>query len=113
MNLAGKSKFEVETYIHDLDSVHINQRDSSAVEFEISPDLKTSEAVDLEKELLTTATMVHAEPGAVAQKPLLANEVTSHSWATMFIKSVDANVKGVSILDLGHAQIDNFKARYL
>ena len=69
--LRGKSVFELESMITELDSLHIVQSDSSAVVFEMSPDYKISESFHL--------------------------------------KWVDANVQGVSILDLGHAQIDSMQ----
>lgn len=84
INLSGRSTLEVESYINDLDSVHITQRDSSEVVFEMSPDLKGK-------------VFPHSKPG----------DVKSNSWETMYINSVDANVKGVSLLDLGHVQVNS------
>jgi len=42
ISLYGKSKFEVESYNHTFDTVKVTQRDSSEVEFEMSPELKGS-----------------------------------------------------------------------
>ena len=42
IKLKGKSRLEVETYNHDFDTLSVVQRDSSQVEFEMSPDLKGS-----------------------------------------------------------------------
>src|SRR4051812_47653535 len=39
INLSGKSKLEVESYLNSFDSVHVAARDSSEVVFEMSPDL--------------------------------------------------------------------------
>ena len=71
VNMSGKSTFEVESLIPNLDTLHISQKDSSAVVFEMSPDYKKSE--------------------------------------TFHVKYVDADVKGVSMLDLGHGQIDSLQ----
>ena len=40
VNLRGKSRLEVESYKHDFDSISVSGRDSSAVVFEMSPDIK-------------------------------------------------------------------------
>ena len=42
VNLSGKSQFELESIVPSLDSLHIIQRDSSEVEFEMDPNLKGS-----------------------------------------------------------------------
>jgi hypothetical protein len=71
VSLTGKSQFELESMSTEMDSLHIIQRDSSAVVFEMSPDYKITES--------------------------------------FHIKNVDANLQDVSVLDLGHAQIDSLK----
>ncbi|MEJ7676584.1 MAG: hypothetical protein WKG06_01655 [Segetibacter sp.] len=45
INLSGKSKLEVESYLYNFDSLHITQRDSSEVVFEMSPDLMNTEPI--------------------------------------------------------------------
>lgn len=97
INLSGRSKLEVESYLNDLDSLHIIQRDSSEVVFEMSPDLKGQ--VLLRK----------GSTGSDIQKTLPDQDIKSNSWETMYIKAVDANVQGVSLLDIGHAQINSLK----
>ncbi|MFM9909948.1 MAG: hypothetical protein ACKVOW_11390, partial [Chitinophagaceae bacterium] len=67
----GKSEFELESMDTEFDTLHIQQSDSSAVVFEMSPDYKQS--------------------------------------ATFHVKYVNANVQGVSLLDLGHGQIDSLQ----
>jgi hypothetical protein len=42
VNLAGRSSMEVESYIPDIDSLFVNQKDSSRLEFEMSEDIITS-----------------------------------------------------------------------
>ena len=97
INLSGRSKLEVESYLSDLDSLHITQRDSSEVVFEMSPDLKGQVSL-------------HAgSTGSDIQKTSPGQDVTSNSWETMYVKTVDANVQGVSLLDIGHAQINSLK----
>jgi hypothetical protein len=71
VSITGKSEFEMESMSTEIDSLHIVQRDSSVVVFEMSPDYKTTES--------------------------------------FHIKNVNASVHGVSVLDLGHAQIDSLK----
>ena len=71
VTISGKSKFEVESLIPDFDSLHISQKDSSEVVFEMSPDYKISES--------------------------------------FHVKKVEAKVQGVSLLDIGHAQIDSLQ----
>ena len=71
VNMSGKSMFEVESLIPNLDTLYISQKDSSAVVIEMSPDYKKSE--------------------------------------TFHVKYVHADVKGVSMLDLGHGQIDSLQ----
>ncbi|MEO6456468.1 MAG: hypothetical protein ABIN97_20495 [Ginsengibacter sp.] len=92
INLSGRSRLEVESYNNDLDSLHINQKDSSEVIFEMSPDLKGQ---------------VFPHPGLKDSDTSKADQdIKSNSWETMYIKRVDANVQGVSLLNLGHAQIN-------
>jgi len=81
--MSGKSKFEVESMIPDMDSIIVVQKDSSSVEFEMSPDYKSTPLVRSSKEI--------------------------KSDEAMNINSVNANLKGYSILDVGHAQIDSLQ----
>ena len=46
VNMSGKSKFEVESMIPEMDSINVVQRDSAAVEFEMSPDYKSKKRED-------------------------------------------------------------------
>jgi hypothetical protein len=42
VNMAGKSEFELESMIQQLDTLRLEMRDSSAIVFEMSPDFKKS-----------------------------------------------------------------------
>ena len=41
VNISGKSRFEVESMVPEMDSISVIQKDSAAVQFEMSPDYKT------------------------------------------------------------------------
>ncbi|MEO6850659.1 MAG: hypothetical protein ABI203_11230, partial [Mucilaginibacter sp.] len=45
VDIKGRSKFEVETYKRNMDSLKVMQSDSSEVVFEVSPDLKGSQTM--------------------------------------------------------------------
>jgi hypothetical protein len=83
VNMSGKSKFELESMIPDMDSINIVQKDSASVEFEMSPDYKSTALARSSKEI--------------------------KSDEAMNINSVNANLEGYSILDVGHAQIQNIQ----
>jgi hypothetical protein len=71
VNMSGKSEFELESMISEFDTLDIGVKDSSAVIFEMSPDLKSS--------------------------------------GLFHVKLVAANIQGVSLLDIGRAQVDSLK----
>lgn len=102
INLSGKSKLEVESYLNTFDSLHIIQRDSSQVVFEMSPDLMGTKAP--QKVISNENTKIRSENG---KDNLVVAEQMPTSWETMYVKSVDADIKGSSLLDIGHAQISN------
>jgi len=83
VNMSGKSKFEVESMIPGMDSINVVQKDSSSVEFEMSLDYKST--------------------------PLFTSSNGIKSDEAMNINSVNANLKGYSILDVGHAQIQSLQ----
>jgi hypothetical protein len=95
VNIAGKSQFEVESLIPTLDSLTISQKDSSEVIFEMSPDYK-------EKPRLIT--YENAAGGTVT---ITAPQIKSNE--AMTIHSVNANLQGYTLLDLGHAQIQSLQ----
>jgi len=45
VNLKGKSRFEVESYNHNFDTLNVSQTDSSQVVFEMSPELKGTQTM--------------------------------------------------------------------
>ena len=71
VNMSGWSSFEMESMVPELDNLHIIQRDSSEVIFEMSPEYRASSSF-------------HA-------------------------KNVWAEVRGSSLLDIGHGHIDSLQ----
>lgn len=105
VTLSGKSNVVVETYLHDLDTLTINQHDSSRVVFKMSPDLE-NKPVEGQRMILEAPLNVHKEPLNLNKDQTgPGQEAQPVSWETLHMRYVDANVHGVSILDLGHAQI--------
>ena len=47
VNMAGKSQFEVESMVPNMDSISIIQKDSASVEFEMSPDYNSNKREDV------------------------------------------------------------------
>jgi hypothetical protein len=101
VNMHGKSAFEVESLYRELDSINVVQSDSSAVKFEMSPDYDTS-SFDNEPQKIVTVNS--KQGGAVNFRPPPQQKIFNES---MSIRSVSANLKDHSILDIGHAQIQN------
>lgn len=105
VTLSGKSNVIVETYLHNLDTLYINQRDSSKVVFNMSPDLE-SKPVAGQRMIVEAPLNVHKDPfNSNNDQTGPGREIQPVSWETLHMKYVNANVQGVSILDLGHAQI--------
>lgn len=107
VSLSGKSKFEVESYLYNLDSLNILQKDSSEVVFEMSPDLKTAEPGDLLSAPLANRQIRKEDLNLDDAMAVPAN--VRKGWETMHIGSVVANLRDVSLLDIGHAQIKSLK----
>lgn len=108
IHLSGKSKLEVESYLSNLDTLTISQRDSSEVVFEMSPDLMTSEPRAPQTAGVKTTVSVKAETlnqGDVMLTPAAVRK----GWETMNVQFVNADLKDVSLLDVGHAQIKSLK----
>ena len=108
ISLSGKSKLEVESYISDFDSLYINQKDSSEVVFEMSPDLMNSNLAALEKEALKSTATIKAE-SFNSQSAMIAPAPVRKGWETMTVQHAQADLQGLSLLDLGHAQIKSLK----
>lgn len=90
VNIAGRSKFEVESINPNLDSISVFQKDSSEVIFEMSPDYQTIAVTD---------------PATVGVRTMFTRQITSKE--SMSIHVVNANLQGYSLLDLGHAQVQS------
>ena len=104
VNISGRSEFEVESMIPNLDSLNITQKDSSEVVFEMSPEYKAvTKAENSGKELtITFGSHDITDP---------TNDGIIKSKEAMFVHSLKASVQGVSLLDVGHAQIDTIQLK--
>ena len=106
IDLSGRSKLEVESYIHEFDNLQISQRDSSEVVFEISPDLRGSKTTAPESDAFKVSSLEKSSDAmAGVQKNINVQYNLPKSWETMYMGKVRAQITGVSILDLGRAQI--------
>jgi hypothetical protein len=92
VNITGKSRFEVESMLPALDMLNITQKDSSEVIFEMSPDYQTT---------------VITDPNRVGVSINATQQINSDE--AMTINSVNANLQGYTLLDLGHAQIQSLQ----
>jgi hypothetical protein len=101
VNMAGKSKFEIESMIPSLDSVNISLKDSSIVVFEMSPFyIPVASSAGL-KNIASQSNDSNIYKNTTAQQ-IVTKEA-------MFIHAVNADLKGYTLLDLGHAQIQSLK----
>ena len=105
VNMSGKSKFEVESMIPDMDSINVVQRDSAAVEFEMSPDYKSMKRKDT---VLNKGVQINFGDN-IPQPGSGSNEIKSDE--AMNINSVKADLTGHTILDIGHAQIKSLQLK--
>jgi len=106
VKLSGKSKFEVESYLYNFDTLNISQKDSSEVVFEMSPDLKTSDPATLE----TRGTKGQAtRTSEISGGTMIAPAAVRKGWETMMVQTVNADLQNISLLDVGHAQIKSLK----
>ena len=92
VNITGKSSFEVETMNKAMDSVNIYQRDSSAIVFEISPEFLTNVVTDNSRIGFKSTT-----------------EDQTNKNESISIRSVNADLDGQCLLDIGHAQIQSLQ----
>ena len=63
VNMAGRSSFEVESMVPDLDTLNVSQKDSSVVVFEMSPEYKRH-PIEASKSKVITATITFGEVAA-------------------------------------------------
>jgi len=103
VNMSGKSSFEVESMMADLDTLNISQKDSSEVVFEMSPEYKSSQMPESKDEVIPDQ-ITFGEPGLKSP----GNKVIKNNEA-MSLRSLVANVQGNSLLDIGHAQIKSLQ----
>lgn len=104
VNMSGKSKFEVESLYPGMDSINVTLRDSTSVVFEMSPEYRKKDK-NTDKRVTTT---IHLKEGGTFTS--IKSPQQKDFDATMSINSVTANIKGYSILDIGHAQIEKLQA---
>lgn len=97
VNMSGKSKFEIESMYPAMDSINVTQSDSTAVVFEMSPDYKKSSCDNRPQGKVE----FHNEAGVAVVYPTQKSDFDE----SMSINTVTANIRGYSILDIGHAQI--------
>jgi len=105
VNMSGKSTFELESMISDMESISVVQKDSASVEFEMSPDYKSNKATD---SIVNKGVQIHFGDKTIDLGASL-NDIKSDE--AMNIDSVNADVHGYSILDLGHAQIRSLQLK--
>ena len=103
VNISGRSEFEVESMIPNLDSLNIIQKDSSEVVFEMSPEYKALPKAENSGKPLT----VHF--GSQQDITPYTNVGSIKSKEAMSVQSLTASVQGVSLLDVGHAQIGSMQ----
>ncbi len=103
VNMSGKSKFEVESMIPEMDSINVIQRDSAAVKFEMSPDYKSIKKKDT---AINKTLQIHF--GDNPPQPAAGSDEIKSNEA-MNINSVKADLSGHTILDIGHAQIETLQ----
>ena len=105
VNMSGKSKFEVESMIPGMDSINVIQRDSAAVEFEMSPDYKSKKREDT---VTNKKVQIHFGDKPITPGLALADIKSDEA---MDINWLNADIQGYSILDVGHAQIQSLQLR--
>ena len=105
VNMFGKSKFEVESMIPDMDSINIVQKDSSSVEFEMSPEYTSKKSEDV---VVNKGGDINF--GDKTTPPVMGSDEIKSDEA-MRINSVNANLQGYTILDVGHAQIQSLQLK--
>ena len=75
----------------------------------MSPDVMNNGALEPTTELKGQVAVQPETQASTTQTITPVFSVAPKSWETMYVKTVDANVQGVSLLDVGHAQIDNLR----
>jgi hypothetical protein len=102
VRMTGKSSFEVESMTPNLDSLNITQQDSSQVVFEMSPEFNVNRTDEKKEKIIT----VNTETQEIITS---ATNGSIRSKEAMSLRSLTASVAGVSLLDVGHAQIGTLR----
>jgi hypothetical protein len=91
------------SYLHNFDSLNITQSDSSIVRIEMSPDLAAAanrlSTPHLQMGPISGAYRLFQHSGCRS----IRRTNRFYSWQTMFVKSLEANLTGPSLLDVGRA----------
>ncbi len=106
--LSGKSRLEVESCLYNFDTLNISQRDSSEVVFEMSPDLMNAEFAAIQPGVIKGPQVIKAEKPNSSDM-MIATPAIRKGWETMTVQSVTADLKDISLLDVGHAQINSLQ----
>ncbi len=102
VRMTGKSSFEVESMTPNLDSLNIAQQDSSQVVFEMSPEYNVNRTDEKTGKIITVNTDTHESITSATNGSIRSKEAMS-------FQSLTASVTGVSLLDVGHAQIGSLQ----
>ncbi|HEX8279528.1 MAG TPA: hypothetical protein VF540_12575 [Segetibacter sp.] len=105
---SGRSKVVVESFLHDFDSIHVSQTDSTNVGFAMSPELIGTDAGITMSEDGISSVASSGGPRIITPSSIFAAEKIS-SRETLTVKTLEASVQGVSLLDVGHFQINSLK----
>ncbi|WP_147204665.1 hypothetical protein [Segetibacter aerophilus] len=108
VNLSGKSMVEVESFLSRLDTLYITQKDSTKVVFEMSPEVM-NDNIKSTAQTNPKETPTIQKEGFPSSSIMIAPPPIKKGWETMNIQFVEADVKDVSLLDIGHAQIKSLK----
>lgn len=93
VNMSGKSKFEIESFIPDFDSISVIQKDSAEVVFEMSPEYKPAKSIQDKPKILITG-------------PPEQNQISKEAFT---MQSLNASLQGNSLLDVGRGKIQSLK----
>jgi len=107
VNMTGKSEFEIESMLQELDTGNVYQRDASQVVIEMSPEYGMKPSMDKGQ----GAIKFHNKLGAAVTYNTPEQLQHQKSNVAMSIRSVNADLKDYTILDIGHAQIQNLQLR--
>jgi len=105
VHMSGRSNFEVESLIRRLDTLNIAQKDSSEIVFEMSPEYQITPTTKKDQQIVATDS---THPGMVM---ISSGPPPVENKEAMEIHSVNADLQGYTLLDLGHAQITSLQLK--